>query len=42
MAAVKLGGRVTGGDRNDVTQLIPLVERIPPLRGGCRPAARAT
>jgi transposase len=25
---------LTGGNRNDVTQLIPLVERIPPLR--CR------
>jgi Transposase DDE domain len=24
---------VTGGNRNDVTQLIPLVERIPPVRG---------
>jgi transposase len=24
---------VTGGNRNDVTQLIPLLERIPPVRG---------
>jgi hypothetical protein len=23
----------TGGDRNDVTQLIPLIEVIPPIRG---------
>ena len=26
-------GRVTGGNRNDVTQLIPLVDRVPPVRG---------
>jgi transposase len=24
---------VTGGNRNDVTQLVPLVERVPPVRG---------
>ena len=24
---------MTGGNRNDVTQLIPLVDRIPPVRG---------
>jgi transposase len=24
---------VTGGNRNDVTQLLPLVERVPPVRG---------
>ncbi len=24
---------MTGGNRNDVTQLIPLIEAIPPLRG---------
>jgi transposase len=24
---------VTGGNRNDVTQLIPLIDAIPPLRG---------
>jgi hypothetical protein len=24
---------VTGGNRNDVTQLIPLVESVPPVRG---------
>jgi transposase len=29
-----LGGwTVTGGNRNDVTQLIPLIERVPPVRG---------
>ena len=25
--------RFTGGNRNDVTQLIPLLERVPPVRG---------
>jgi hypothetical protein len=24
---------LTGGNRNDVTQLIPLVEAVPPIRG---------
>jgi transposase len=24
---------VTGGNRNDITQLVPLVERVPPVRG---------
>jgi transposase len=24
---------VTGGNRNDITQLLPLVERVPPVRG---------
>ncbi len=24
---------MTGGNRNDVTQLVPLVERVPPVRG---------
>lgn len=28
-----LAVRLTGGNRNDVTQLIPLVEAIPPVRG---------
>jgi transposase len=28
-----LAWSVTGGNRNDVTQLIPLLERIPPVRG---------
>jgi transposase len=30
---IPLAWSVTGGNRNDVTQLIPLVERIPPVRG---------
>jgi len=30
---VPLAWSVTGGNRNDVTQLIPLLERIPPVRG---------
>lgn len=32
---------VTGANRHDVTQLIPLVETIPPIRGRCgRPRQR--
>ena len=30
---IPLAWTVTSGNRNDVTQLIPLVERIPPVRG---------
>src|SRR4029453_17875043 len=30
---IPLAWAVTGGNRNDVTQLIPLVERVPPVRG---------
>ncbi len=30
---VPLAVRLTGGNRNDVTQLLPLVEAIPPVRG---------
>jgi len=30
---VPLAWSVTGGNRNDVTQLSPLLERIPPVRG---------
>ena len=30
---IPLAWTVTGGNRHDVTQLIPLVERIPPVRG---------
>ena len=30
---IPLAWTVTGGNRNDVTQLIPLVERVPPVRG---------
>jgi transposase len=32
-AGSRVPGRVTGGNRNDVTQLTPLVERVPPVRG---------
>ena len=30
---IPLAWRLTGGNRNDCTQLIPLVERVPPVRG---------
>jgi transposase len=30
---IPLAWTVTGGNRNDVTQLIPLLDRIPPVRG---------
>jgi hypothetical protein len=30
---IPLAWTVTGGNRHDVTQLIPLIERIPPVRG---------
>ena len=30
---IPLAWTVTGGNRNDVTQLVPLIERIPPVRG---------
>ena len=30
---VPLAWTLTGGNRNDVTQLIPLVDRVPPVRG---------
>lgn len=30
---IPLAWTVTGGNRNDVTQLIPLIERVPPVRG---------
>ena len=33
LAGQPLSWSVTGGNRNDVTQLIPLVERIPPVGG---------
>jgi len=32
-SGIPLAWSVTGGNRHDVTQLIPLVERIPPVRG---------
>ena len=40
---IPLAWSVTGGNRNDVTQLIPLVERVPPVRGKVgRPRRRPT
>jgi transposase len=30
---IPLAWTVTGGNRNDVTQLLPLVDRVPPVRG---------
>ena len=30
---ISLAWTVTGGNRNDVAQLVPLVERVPPVRG---------
>ena len=30
---IPLAWTVSGGNRNDITQLIPLVERVPPVRG---------
>ena len=30
---IPLAWTLTGGNRNDVTQLIPLIERVPPVRG---------
>jgi transposase len=32
-SGIPLAWTVTGGNRNDVTQLVPLVERVPPVRG---------
>src|SRR5438876_489211 len=32
-AGIPLAWTVTGGNRNDVTQLVPLIERVPPVRG---------
>ena len=30
---IPLAWTVTGGNRHDVTQLVPLIERVPPVRG---------
>jgi transposase len=32
-SGIPLAWRVTGGNRHDVTQLIPLVDAVPPVRG---------
>ena len=39
---IPLAVSLTGGNRNDVTQLMPLIEAIPPVRGrrGGRAGAR--
>jgi transposase len=33
VSGIPLAWTVTGGNRNDVTQLVPLIERVPPVRG---------
>src|SRR2546430_12380086 len=42
---IPLAWTLTGGNRNDVTQLLPLVDPVPPVRGKLdprqRPGARA-
>ena len=30
---IPLAWTVTGGNRNDITQLVPLIERVPPVQG---------
>jgi transposase len=38
---IPLAGTLTGGNRNDVTQLLPLIDAIPRVRGVCgRPRQR--
>ncbi|QRX95182.1 transposase [Streptomyces sp. A1-5] len=32
-SGIPLASTVTGGNRNDVTQLIPLLQAVPPVRG---------
>ena len=32
-SGIPLAWAVTGGNRHDVTQLVPLIERVPPVRG---------
>jgi transposase len=40
-SGIPLAWTLTGGNRNDITQLIPLVERIPAVQGGAgRPRRR--
>jgi hypothetical protein len=38
---ISLAATLTGGNRHDVTQLIPLIEAIPPVRG-CRGRCRCS
>jgi len=38
---IPLQASLTGGNRNDVTQLMPVIQDIPPVRGRCgRPRRR--
>jgi transposase len=38
---IPLAFTLTGGNRNDITQLIPLLQAVPPVRGKCgRPRRR--
>ena len=32
-AGIPLAVSLTGGNRNDVTELVPLIDKIPPVRG---------
>jgi transposase len=32
---IPLAVALTGGNRNDITQLIPLIDAVPPIRGRC-------
>jgi transposase len=32
---IPLAVTLTGGNRNDITQLIPLIDAVPPIRGRC-------
>ena len=32
-SGIPLAWSVTGGNRNDITQLIPLIDKVPPVRG---------
>jgi hypothetical protein len=35
--SIPLAATLTGGNRNDVTQLIPLLQAVPPIRGARTP-----
>jgi transposase len=41
-AGIPLAVSLTGGNRNDVTELLPLVDQIPPVRGPARPTTPQT
>ena len=40
-AGIPLAISLTGGNRNDVTQLLPLIDAVGPVRGQARPSAQA-